>query len=271
MCLETKRNSNRRPLYIRSLRQYLALFAKGRDDIPIHSITVHDVDAWFAARREAPATMASNLGRLSALFSFSVRRGYTPENPCDRIERPIIERSAPEILTLEEIRTAMEFAFTRGQRFSLWLMLAMLVGVRRAELGRLTKDQVASQLSQRLLIVDAAASKVRQRRIIQIPSEIIGWIEIALQVGGELPLTEISVRRWLRRLRNALGKSKWTQDILRHTALSYMIAHHGDISRVARESGNSPGILMTHYYGLVTPAESEALRNAEPQWTIPNR
>jgi hypothetical protein len=63
-----------RPKYVESLRQYLAQFARGRENRDIAEIKLADLEKWFAGREEAFSTQASNMGRLSALFAFHVRR-----------------------------------------------------------------------------------------------------------------------------------------------------------------------------------------------------
>jgi hypothetical protein len=92
-CLAQKEASGHRPEYVRSLRQYLALFARGREAAPLATISVAELEAWFASRKEVPAVRSSNLGRLSALFAYAVRRAWIRENPCRRAFWPGITAS----------------------------------------------------------------------------------------------------------------------------------------------------------------------------------
>lgn len=57
--------------------------------------------------------------------------------------------------------------------------------------------------------------------------------------------------RGIKRFRAVLGLKYWPQDILRHTAASMMLAHRQDAGYVAKQLGNSPGILMRHYMEIV--------------------
>src|SRR4051812_49248095 len=61
--LNSKRAANRRASYVRSLKQYLNRFAKGREDRLVNTITVSHLEEWFASRDETPASKASNIGR----------------------------------------------------------------------------------------------------------------------------------------------------------------------------------------------------------------
>jgi hypothetical protein len=65
----------RRPRYVEAWEAYLECFIHGREEIHFPQFTSADVEAWFDGRREAPASRATGLARLSTLFSFAVRRG----------------------------------------------------------------------------------------------------------------------------------------------------------------------------------------------------
>lgn len=147
-----------------------------------------------------------------------------------------------------------------------YLALALFCGIRPDELGRMTPADV--HVGRRVVMVSAAASKVRQRRIISMPDAAAAWLELP---GGELPFAGIARRRQIRRWRDLLGT--WPQDVLRHTAASMMLARDGDVAAVARTLGNSPGILLRHYQELVGVDESAefwALRpsNQRPHFNV---
>jgi integrase len=253
-----KTASNLRPRYVDSLRIYLDLFARGRETLPVDAITVADIERWFSERREAPSTKASNLGRLSALFALSTRRSYCTENPCERVERVTVERRPPAILTPEQTANALSDARQRMPRFVPWLALALFAGIRPEELDKLRWSDV--DLKAGIVTIDAAASKVRQRRIVQLMPVAREW----LKLGGDLPLPQVTRRRCIRHLRGTLGFEAWPQDILRHTAASYLLAHHQDAGKVAAELGNSAGILLRHYKELVPRAEARKFWNLTP-------
>jgi len=246
--LRAKVAARRRPAYIRSLRQYLAIFARGREDLPLSAVTVSHLDTWFASRREAPASQASNVGRLSALFEFGVRRGWLLQNPCRRLERITIDLKPPRILTPSEASRLMEFATISEPDALAWFALCLFAGIRPGEADRLTW----SDISDGIVTVDAAASKVRRRRIVHMMPAAVAWIALARTVGSRLPLPHATRRRAVRRIRDAIGFDAWPQDILRHSCASYWLASVQDAGKVAHELGNSAGILLRHYRELVT-------------------
>lgn len=65
------------------------------------------------------------------------------------------------------------------------------------------------------------------------------------------------VRRWKDVARNNIGFDRWPQDLLRHTAASYLLALYGDAGKVAARLGNSSSVLLSHYHQPVTQADCE--------------
>jgi hypothetical protein len=50
--LVAKAAANYRPACVTSLRQYLSLFARGREGWPLEAFTVETIEEWFATRKE---------------------------------------------------------------------------------------------------------------------------------------------------------------------------------------------------------------------------
>lgn len=121
----------------------------------------------------------------------------------------------------------------------------------------MNESDIRRRLTDGLIIVDSMISKVRNRRIIELTDHAQAWLTFALSEPVKLPFSKIYMRRCRQKLKTHLKLLKWPQDILRHTALSYLLAHHGEEARVALESGNSVKIFRQHYKGLVTPDESD--------------
>jgi len=226
-----KQFANKRPEYIKGLVQYLKHFARGREQKSISEFDTATIESWFTSRTEALTTRASNIGRLSSIFSFAVRRKYIRENPCDFLERVTIERGDPPVLSTEQIEACFEFAIRQPPRFLLWFVLAGIVGIRPGELQKMNAEAIQKNLSEGLLIIDSMISKVRNRRVIELSPHAKTWIDHALSDEIQLPFSKIFMRRCRRKLKQHLGILKWPQDILRHTALSYMLALHGDETR----------------------------------------
>jgi len=246
--LEAKTAANRRPLYLAELGRYLGLFARGRESMDVGTFGVADIEAWFSERKEPPSSRAGNLGKLSALFDHCWRRGYIKENPCLRVQKPHVEIGVPKILSVDQCEALMRAAEATDRRLLPELALGMFAGARPNEIARLDWRRI--DLERSLLTIDAAASKVRHRRLVNLHPTCVAW----LRLGGDLPCT-LNRRRRMDALKAAASIQDWPHDVLRHTAASYLVALHG--ARTAAETlGHSETMLFRHYRELVTKHET---------------
>jgi len=263
--LLSKEQSGRRPVYITSLRQYLTQFARGREDTPIAQITLADLERWFSERTEAPSARNSNLGRLSALFDHAWRHGHIPSNPCNRMENIRLETHAPSILTVEQCRKALAWTARNEDRFLAWLVLTLFVGLRpEAEADGMTWEKI--DFTYKRIYVDGSNTKVKTHRLIDLKliPPALEWLTLAKKLNSDLPLVFTARRRYIRRLALYLELPGWTQDILRHTAASYLFAYHQDAGKVATILGNSAGVLLRRYRALVPREVAEKFTAIKP-------
>jgi integrase/recombinase XerD len=247
--LLVKTSSNLRPKYLSELRRYLKLFARGKESMDVGQLGVTEIEAWFAGRKESPSARIGNLGKLSALFNHCWRRGYIKENPCLRVEKPHVEIGVPKVFSVEQCESLMKAAMITDKDLIPELALCLFAGVRPNEVARLNWDKI--DLKRRLLTIDAAASKVRCRRLVSLQPTCVAW----LKLGGQLPST-INHRRRMDDLKKAAQLEEWPQDVLRHTAANHLVALCG--ARTAAEMlGHSETMLFKHYRELVQPKETK--------------
>lgn len=261
--LAAKLSANCRPSYVTSLRQYLGLFARGREQRAVNTFTTAEIEAWFSHRKEAPGGQRSNLGRLSALFSFCHRRGYVAVNPCCLVERVRVESVAPVILSPGEARRLLNLCRQVKPCFLAQVTLGLFAGIRPVELTRL--QWAAVDLKRGMVKIDAGVAKVRQMRWVPLSANAVAWLHLAPNQSGHVTPPKATLRRARRRLVKEMAWAKgWPQDLLRHTAASYLLAREQDAAKVSLGLGNSPGILLKHYRELVTPEEAEQFWNLRP-------
>jgi len=263
LLLAAKLASGCRPAYIRSLRQYLALFSRGRESAALDSITVDTIEYWFASRNETGAVRSSNVGRISALFAFAIRKGWLTENPCDRLERVAIPVLPPTILTVQQAASLMRYVHLNEVDSLGWFVACLFAGIRPAEADRLTWDKVRER--EGIIIIDAAIAKTHQRRVVRLMPTAAQWLAAAREGSSRLPVPHATRRRSLRRAREHLSLKSWPQDILRHTAASYWYAHSRDAAQVASDLGHSPTILLKHYRELVSKDDADRFWALTPE------
>lgn len=254
---------NLRGGYVRSLGHYLRAFARGREDRLLHTITSEELEDWFTKRNESPCGRLSNVGRLSAMFSLGIRRKWCLENPTRSLDKPVVERKTPTIVTVEQAAELLRYTSRKKPRYVAWLTLALFAGIRPQELDRLSWDNV--RLADRSVVIDAAASKVRARRSVDLHPSAVRWLRWAKKHGGEIgTLSTIGLRRFRRLMAKRLRWREWHQDVLRHSAATYMLANYRDAGKVATMLGNSPSILLRHYAVLVTREQAESFYRLTP-------
>jgi hypothetical protein len=238
-----------RRIYVVGLRSYLRQFAAGRESMPVSEITVDLIEEWFANRAEAPITKASNIGRIGSLLGFAYRRGWIADNPCRRLEKMRIDPKPPRILSPADVRSMLHWVADNRPSALAWFVLGAYAGIRPSEGFKVSWESV--NWSAGTLTIDAGASKVRHRRIVHLQPIALAWLKRAHAMDSRLPVSRETIGRVRRRMRKELPWMPRDQDILRHTAASYLLALHQDAGRVARELGNSAGVLLRHYTELV--------------------
>lgn len=260
-CVAAKRSANLRGNYVHDLERCLIRFCEFVGSaVALGSVSPKHVDLWVSRPGLAPGTRATRINRLSALFSFAMRRGFIDRNPVDRLERVRLERRPPMILSPAD--TARMLALTREHDadFLPYVILGVFTGIRPKELERLRFEDVSFDAG--VIRIDAAASKVRRRRIVEMEPNAQLWLS---EFRGRTGLiVNFQTRRKLRRLRGLMGWDSWPKDILRHTCASYLMAKHRDAALVSDWLGNSPSILLTHYRELVSREDALAFWDLLP-------
>jgi integrase len=250
--IASKTNGNYRPVYVKSLGYYLRRFAAGREADDLTMFKTDVVEKWLLKFRSAYARQTW-LNRISSLFSFTVRQEWLTKNPCDRIDRVRVDAKNPTVLSFMQSRLLLYHCPTACRA---WLVMAMFAGIRPD--GELMKvDWKDVNLETKTVAINFP--KVRKYRRI-VPLEPVA-VELLRPIHGEKGLVAPSfstLRRFKRSMCKPLGVSRWPQDVLRHTAASYLLALHGDAGKVATRLGNSVSILLSHYHNPVAAAECAA-------------
>lgn len=246
--LSAKRAAGYRASYVVSLRQVLHQFAEF-DGCRRGSVqeSGRQVQQFVASRKWCPSAQRGNIGRLASFFTYARKQGWVSANPCDRMEMPRVEAKCATVLTREQLTTAIRWTVRKEPRYVAFLALAALCGVRPDEICRLPWNAI--DLAKRTLTVDASVSKIHRRRKMPLPPKAHALLVWARAHGSALPVTHVSRRRFLRRLREVLGMKVWPQDVLRHTAATALLEKHQDAGKVAHWLGNSERILTRNYIG----------------------
>jgi site-specific recombinase XerD len=254
-------------------------FAADRERMPITDLGLIDVEAFLDSK--ALASRATLRSRLSTLFKFAIRRGYRPDNPCDRLEPIKYQKPPPAVFSPKQFEAAWTWLRKNAPHGLSWLVLSTCCGLRPEEADKTSPREI--NFKEGFVKVERQTTKVRQRRVIYPRPEAMQLLKQALSLGGRQPIERSSrlrilkgdakKRRWspvadkARRhegwaksnpgLRGAIGFKVWPKDITRHTAASYWLAAGETAGFVSEMLGNSENVLKRDYKALRTRAEAK--------------
>ena len=250
--LEWRRGENLRERYLQGLGTYLNRFAAGRMEMFVDQVGVADIQDWFNGRGEALSTKRANIGRLGSLFDVAWKKGYIRENPCLRLPAVKLRQEAPRILTVEEAKTLLNTCRKQSPALLGYIVLATFAGVRPEELEKLRWSDL--DLKHGTLRIDSATSKTNRRRLVHLHQTALAWLKRCDRSAEFIAPGKTSLRRYRRHVCKTAG-IQWEQDILRHSAGSYLLALHKNAHEVAVMLGNSARILEMHYKDLVNETD----------------
>jgi integrase len=150
-----------------------------------------------------------------------------------------------------------------------YVSLALFAGLRPTELSRLTWQRI--DLKAKTITLGSDVAKMRSKRIVEMSDNLREWLS-PFAVANP-PIVGTNWRRDFDAIKLAVGfgnpkriskkdKEKhpelkpWTQDIMRHTAISFHLARYQHEGRTATWAGNSPDMVQRHYKGLVTKTQA---------------
>ena len=193
---------------------------------------------------------------ISAFFEEAKRKYGLPTNPCSSLDRIRIPIDDPKFLSVVQAQTVLTASEDKPD-IQTYVAIAMFCGLRKAEMGRLTNKAV--YLTDREIVLSAAITKTKQRRVVKIPENAVKYInpQILQQHGDDVIFNKFFFQRLRYFLRHKLP-FKWTQNAFRHTAATYYLAQTKNEYETARQMGHSITILKQHYAGLAREKEAIA-------------
>jgi integrase len=259
--IKAKQQDGRSHAYLRDLQYRLGEFVQEFGNRPIAGINVHELDNWLRALPYSPQSRINHRTVINLLFVYAESRGIISKNPVPGTAKPKLVNKAPEIFTVDELRSMLEAAAASEPDVLPMLAIGAFAGLRDAEIRRLHWNEV--DLARGHIEVKASKAKTAQRRIVPIQPNLAQWLRPYSNMTGAV--VPASPRAKLARVRAAAGIAKWPGNGLRHSFASYRLAATSDAPKVAHELGHtSPNILYAHYRELVRPEEAERYWKISP-------
>jgi len=223
-------------------------------------------------RRHAPGTVHVGLATLSVAFSWAMREGLAPANPCKGVERPAQTHSL-DFLSRDEVQLLLQEAEARatdlrGRMLHVGIALAVHTGLRKGELFGLRWTDLDWE-TRRLTVARSyrSTTKSGKTRHLRLPAAVVpqlrSWRPHCPQSpeGLVLPLGHNRMRRGgpetmlgLPRLLREIGlrpvKRPW--HLLRHSFASHYMMQGGNILALQKILGHSD-LKVTMIYAHLAP------------------
>ena len=250
----------------RRVGEFVNLYATKRPS----EITTGDVDKFLAGLKSlgrAQWTIKTYRRDIVTFFTWcNISQEWCKRNPAAHAAKQNTRSEKIHILTPEE---AARLLHSCDEGILAAVAVQMFCPTRHAEVKKL--DWKAVDLDQKVLMIDSDIAKTKARRVMNIPANAVEILKKCKEREGSiLPknyytlFDEAKIGAGFsptdKAQHDLSGKklSKWPNNVLRHSAISYTLAKNGDIFKTATSAGNSPSIVQEHYLQLVKPSDATA-------------
>jgi integrase len=198
---------------------------------------------------------------LITLFRFAKKRNYLPTdwNELATVEAITDKGGAIEFYTPAELAAILTGA---GENLIPFLTVGAFAGLRSAEICRL--DWSSVNFDTGFITVEAGNAKTAARRTVPITENLEAWLKTRARKNGPvLKQSETVLYAELRALIKETN-TKWKDNGLRHSFITYRVAESQDVNKTALEAGNSPAMIFRNYRALVTPKDAARWFSIKP-------
>jgi len=274
--MESKTKSGKSDVYLKDLRLRLGQCA-ATFNVRLSTISGKQIEDFLRAPRPARGKQGTSrilAGRtqnnfrqlINTLFKFAIKRGYLPKDhdEMNAVERADEDNGDIEIFTPVELRKLFGACLTpveeRGkmrdrEAMVPYLAIAAFCGLRSAEIARLDWSEVHFTGAEHFIEVKASKAKTASRRTVPIPDNCASWLAPFAQESGPVCPFERPDKQCFYYVGPA-AKVEWKHNGLRHSFISYRLAHIKNVHQVSLEAGNSPQMVFQHYRQLVSETQA---------------
>ena len=213
---------------------------------------------------------------LSGFFTFLRKMGHLPKNykPLEHVGKKREERPADGIIIWEKNEIPLLFKAADKRRDGIAIWVALLAGLRRAEIARLewtdiSESYITVQKSKtgkkrlvplsKLLAQRLAKEKRKGRKVVPWPDAYYGWLSAAKK------LLDIYLPRELPKI-HAKHPEKFNWNPFRHTFASRHAQAGLSLDIIAAWMGDSPKVCKEHYARYVPKNKRDTrIDDADPK------
>ena len=201
--------------------------------------------------------------RMSKFLNFCRSKKWIALNPVAEIKIRV-RRGEVEVLSVDQAEALLRAAEGSEHRNEIvpYAACCLFAGLRPHEAQQLCWEQIDSKTKS--IHVLPHTSKRREERYVHIEPILIEWLRPYMRAGR---LCSKSFRRHWRFVTKAAGyndQNPWTQDVMRHTAASMLLAIKRNRAYVAEELGTSVDVLRRHYRKPILKSEAQCFWMLKP-------
>jgi integrase len=232
-------SGNLRPRSEDTLRETLRRMERYFGETLLAEITPERLTEWLAGMPLALRTKRRHRGYAYQILEAARKAGHLATNPIKEVATFRSNGNGEEVSVLTPEETARLLRAADEETRPLYA-LAAFAGIRWGEIGRLRWEDI----KETEIVIRAASAKTRSRRVVEIPKNLLAFLEpVRGRIGPVMPCPRIFERR-RRSIQALVGLVPWQNNCLRHSFISYLYAATHDENRTAAMAGNSP--VMVH-------------------------
>ncbi len=251
-----------------NLRNRVNIFANSIGNMLLTAITGDVISQFLDKRNVSAQTKTNDRLALSRFFVWCKAKKWIAINPArkeEKTRRPA--RPEPVVISVDDAKRLLHSAekFKRG-KLAPYVAVCLFGGLRPTEAKRLTWERVNLDDGE---ISVSSHNKTKRGRMVKMSATLKAWLT---KYNGK-PFYPKNWRNDFDDVRLAAGfgnpeKNKklkaWTEDVLRHTAISHYFRDCGSYGLTAEWAGNSEEIIKGHYQGKVSSEDTKRFYALRP-------
>jgi integrase len=201
---------------------------------------------------------------LRAVWNYAIRKGWTKNNPINRLDFIVLPRKSVRIFSNEQITSMLKCSAAEHLEMLPYFALGAFAGL-RVDSGEMYKFRWEDiSFDENTIKIREEISKTGKTRFIPLANCLNAWLTLYLEKTGSLrgtvlrpPYGTLRKVRW--KICGQLALS-WIPAGLRHSYASAMINSGRGIDETCLALGHqgNPKMLWDHYYLVTTREQAEA-------------
>jgi len=248
--------------YRNTMRYYLRRFeeATGKDAV-CAALTANAVtDVIEGMTKGVPKTYNNAFGCVSTMFRWGVRGKQIAENPLADAEKKAVPYKEPSFFTADKVQEILLEGMDApdADRYMPWLILGFFCGIRTAEIGRLSWENIKWDAKTPKIRVEKPKGHTSggKPRLVTLNDTAFAWLSLYRKESGPIGCPERMFGRWKLSTKSF---PKGAQNVMRHTFASAHYAMYDDLYKTAKELGHYQNVQtsLNHYIGLMHDDDAE--------------